>query len=146
MTGHNDHFVMTGHYYSEPHKTKIRLRVPQDKSQTRFKSDNTQYCFAMTGHNDSFVIIGHNYSFVMTNHNDCFVITGHNDFLVMTGHNDFLVITGHNDPESHKTQVRLRIPQDSSETRFKSNKTQYFYDGKCTYVIVVRKLSGYLIA
>ena len=58
------------------------------------------------------LIIGHNDCFVITGHNDFFVITGHNDFLVMTGHNDFLVMTGHNDPESHKTQVRLRIPQD----------------------------------
>ena len=104
MTGHNDCFVMTGNNDSESHKTQIRLLVPQDSSQTRFKSNNTQYCIVMTDHNDSFVITGHNYSFVMTNQNECFVITGHNDSFVKTSHNDFLVMTGHNDP----SPTRLR--------------------------------------
>ena len=56
----------------------------------------------------------------------------------ITGHNDCFVMAGHNDSESHKTHIRLRVPQDSSQTRFKSNKTQYICDGKCTCVIVGR--------
>ena len=53
-------------------------------------------------------------------------MTGYNDFFVMTSHNESFVMADHNDSDSHKTQVRLQVPQNSSQTRFKEKNPNIF--------------------